>query len=118
MNCLRCGRETAEGQVFCPDCLAEMEKYPVKPGTAVLLPSQSGNAAPRRAPKRRAPTAEEQLKTLKRRTRLLTALLAVALAAVIGLGVVLQQQSASRLRRGQNYTSIVSTTADAEESTP
>ncbi len=89
MNCLRCGRETAEGQVFCPDCLAEMEKYPVKPGTAVLLLSRSENAAPRRAPKRRAPTAEEQLKTLKRRTRLLTALLAVALAAVIGLGVVL-----------------------------
>lgn len=39
MNCLKCGREIEEGQVFCNDCLVQMAKYPVKPGTAVQLPS-------------------------------------------------------------------------------
>ena len=31
MNCLKCGREIEEGQVFCNDCLVQMAKYPVKP---------------------------------------------------------------------------------------
>lgn len=39
LNCLKCGREIEEGQVFCNDCLVQMAKYPVKPGTAVQLPS-------------------------------------------------------------------------------
>lgn len=44
LNCLKCGREIEEGQVFCNDCLVQMAKYPVKPGTAVQLPSR-GSAA-------------------------------------------------------------------------
>ena len=36
MSCMKCGKEVSEDQVFCPECLAEMERYPVKPGTPVL----------------------------------------------------------------------------------
>ena len=38
MNCVKCGREIPEDQVFCEICLTEMENYPVKPGTAVHIP--------------------------------------------------------------------------------
>lgn len=38
MHCMKCGRKTEDSHVFCPDCLTEMEKYPVKPGTVVKLP--------------------------------------------------------------------------------
>ena len=41
MNCLRCGAEVAEGESFCTDCLAEMEKYPVPPDTYVMIPKRS-----------------------------------------------------------------------------
>ena len=41
MSCMKCGKEVSEDQVFCPECLAEMERYPVKPGTPVLLPHRS-----------------------------------------------------------------------------
>ena len=38
MNCLKCGRETQEDNVFCQACLLEMQKYPVHADTVVLLP--------------------------------------------------------------------------------
>ena len=38
MNCMKCGREISDDNVFCTDCLLEMEKYPVDSGVVVLLP--------------------------------------------------------------------------------
>lgn len=38
MNCMRCGIKIEESDVFCADCLADMERHPVKPGTPVQLP--------------------------------------------------------------------------------
>ncbi len=38
MNCMRCGIEIEEPDVFCADCLADMERHPVKPGTPIQLP--------------------------------------------------------------------------------
>ena len=40
MNCMKCGREAPDGQVFCGDCLERMQAHPVKPGTPVLLPNK------------------------------------------------------------------------------
>ena len=75
MNCLKCGREIEEGQVFCNDCLVQMAKYPVKPGTAVQLPSRGSAAVSKKVhSRRRTKTApEEQLKALKKRIRILSA---------------------------------------------
>lgn len=39
MNCMKCGREIPVGQVFCDGCLKVMETYPVKPDTAIHLPT-------------------------------------------------------------------------------
>lgn len=41
MNCLKCGKETAETQVFCEDCLRTMDNYPIKPGTPVHIPKRA-----------------------------------------------------------------------------
>lgn len=49
MSCMRCGKETNEGQVFCAECLADMERHPVKPGTPIQLPQRSDRNAAKRA---------------------------------------------------------------------
>ena len=38
MGCMKCGKETGDGQVFCDSCLEVMAQYPVKPDTVVTLP--------------------------------------------------------------------------------
>lgn len=111
MNCMKCGREIASEQVFCQNCLLDMEKYPVKPGTAVQLPKPREPSAARKAPKRRTLSTDDQLKSLRRRVRILTALLLLCLA-LIG---VLAYPTAKYLQEdhflpGQNYSSIVPTT--------
>ena len=58
MNCMKCGRETRGEDVFCQDCLTEMKKYPVDPGTVVLLPRRKDPSA-KKADKRHPPTPEE-----------------------------------------------------------
>ena len=113
LNCLRCGREIEEGQVFCHDCLLQMAKYPVKPGTPVLLPSHGGDAVSRKVhPRRRKAAAEEQLKALRVRVRVLSALLTLCVVLLIVLSVVtFRYMSASRLLPGQNYSAVPASTA-------
>ena len=40
MNCMKCGREVEEGQVFCQECLAQMETEPIRISTPVHIPRQ------------------------------------------------------------------------------
>ena len=69
MKCMKCGREIDEGQVFCPDCLLVMAKYPVKPGTAIVLPKKRDSAVKRPAPRRKLVTPEDQIRKLRRSLR-------------------------------------------------
>ncbi len=111
MNCLKCGRETENEQVFCQDCLLEMQKYPVRPGTAIMLPKHREASAARKSTKRRSVSAEDQLRALKKRCRILSMLLALALLLAALLAVPAWQHLAEeRLRPGQNYTAIPSIT--------
>ena len=107
MNCMKCGREIEETQVFCPECLTEMEKYPVKPGTVVQLPTRS-TAAPVRKPARRRPqpNPEEQVKLLKKRVWFLRALLALTMALLItATGFLIWRMNIEdvKILPGQNY---------------
>ena len=114
MNCMKCGRETELEQVFCPDCLAVMEKYPVQPGIAVKLPQRKETTIIRRAPKRRSVNLEEQVKTLKTRVIRLTLLLCLAVAIIILLlPSTISHLTEDRRKPGQNY-SVVTTPAPAE----
>ena len=95
MNCLKCGREIEEGQVFCNDCLVQMAA-----------------AVKKVHARRRGKTAlEEQLKALKARVRVLSVLLAVCVVLLIVLSVVtLRYMSTNRLLPGQNYSAVTATT--------
>lgn len=118
MKCLKCGRKVEENQVFCTDCLLVMEKYPVKPGTAVILPSRSEPAPVRKAGSRFRPilTQEEQQRSLKRRIRRLTLTLVVMLLLFAGLAFYTAHllRSQAQPRRGQNYSSVTTSDSSGE----
>ena len=115
MYCLKCGRETEEGQVFCESCREIMKKYPVKPRTPVLLPRHSVPAAPRKSRRKQPLPVEEQMERLHRVNRLLLAALCVTLALLLGAGYLSVRYLLDQkpFRPGQNY-SPMATTAPAE----
>lgn len=49
MSCMRCGKEINENQVFCDECLADMDRHPVKPGTPIQLPQRPVRSVAKRA---------------------------------------------------------------------
>lgn len=107
MNCVKCGREIPEDQVFCETCLTEMENYPVRPGTAVHIPTRSADDVPRKpVKKKRIPTAEELLlKTRKklRRTRIFTVILLLVCGALSFLMAQAVLELDFQRLLGQNY---------------
>ena len=108
MNCLRCGRETASEQIFCLDCQAEMEKYPVKPGTVVQLPQRKENPSVRRT-KRRSHTSEEHIRQLQKWVRALALLLFLAVLAIVALLIpTIEHLTEVHYLPGQNYSSVAS----------
>ena len=79
MNCIKCGVEVPENQTFCQSCLAEMEKYPVRPDITVTLPHRTEASINKKKNRRQRPLSpEEQL----RRTRYNLRLTRLALVAV------------------------------------
>lgn len=115
MNCLRCGREAEENQSFCPSCLADTQKYPVRPGTPVVLPIRRETAPAKRAQKRKALSPEEQIRILKRRSRILAWVLAAALV-IAGLLIypTVRFFLDNQERPGQNYTIVLPSLPEME----
>ena len=113
MNCMKCGREIALGQVFCKDCLADMATYPIKPDTPVNLPPQTVSNPPRRSkPARKPRKPEEQVAVLRRIVLGLTlALLLVCLAFAVTTYSLSQKicDHTETAPPGQNYSTIDST---------
>ena len=105
VHCLKCGRETEEGQSFCPECLLDMQKHPVDPNAVVLLPRRENAQPVKKPPRRRTLTAEERVAVLKRRNRWLIGLLVACLLACGALAYpAYRYLRRAPLRRGQNYT--------------
>jgi hypothetical protein len=114
MGCMKCGRDTISEQVFCPDCLAEMEKYPVRPGTVVQIPVRRAAASVKKQPaKKRTVPLEDQVKVLKKRCRVLFLLLIVttAIATLLAFPAV-EHYFENHHKIGQNYTTITPTEAN------
>ena len=111
MNCMKCGRETVESEVFCTECLMDMEKHPVRPGTLISLPQRKEESAPKKSLGRRkaALPLEEQVKRLKktvrRQTVAVVVLILLLLAAGHFAGMYLVEATAEFLP-GQNYQAI------------
>ena len=109
MNCIKCGREFDSDQAFCPHCLEQMEKSPVKPDTIINLPNRQDPSLKKNAPRKRVWTQEEQIHRLKKRnTYLIIALCLMTLLAgmLTLLSIdVLKQLDVQRLI-GQNYSTV------------
>ena len=119
MKCLKCGRELETEQVFCNDCLLEMDKYPIAPNAVVQLPMRQPAPAVRKTTYRRTVSPEEQIHILKKRVWLLSGILIVTLAMMIAMAYPTVNFFIRKyhLRPGQNYTAIVATTEAATETT-
>lgn len=117
MLCLKCGRETENEQAFCLECQKEMARYPVDPNTVVHLPTQQKNSS--KKPVKRRIVPEEQIRLLKRRSRVLTGLLLACLIALICLAVsLIRGVQSNRFQIGQNYTTIKPAATASQEITP
>ena len=83
MSCMKCGKEVSEGQVFCQECLEEMEKYPVKPGTAVLLPNRPHQTVVHKRFHRKPRKSEDQISRLRKWNVALCVICCVVMVALI-----------------------------------
>ena len=100
MPCLKCGRKLEEYQVFCPSCLENTKKYPVKPGTPVYLPPQIPVQQAKSRRKNRDLKPEEeirQLKIAKRWLILVLVVLLLAFALICGLLLLLLENRVLQL---------------------
>ena len=119
MYCMKCGRETDDETAFCQNCLAEMEKYPVRPGTVVLLPRRREPSASKKTQKRHLPTADEQLIVLRKKLVVLSILLGICVAAIVlMINPTMHYVLDEHVEIGQNYSSVVSTMPPAAPSNP
>ena len=116
MNCMKCGRETRDENVFCQDCLLDMEKYPVRPGTVVLLPRRRESSVVKKIQKRHIPTAEEQISFLRRWVLVLSVILCVCIAAIaLMIKPTMHYILDEHVEIGQNYSTVTPTTTDSAE---
>ena len=104
MNCMKCGREIQDGQVFCPGCLEVMEKFPIAPGVHIQIPRR-----PARAPEKKAKEIppQVQIASLKKLIRWLWITVALLIAACGVLALLLFQDSGAVPQvtpTGRNYT--------------
>ena len=108
VNCMKCGKELKNGGVFCEECLADMEKYPVKSNISVHLPYRP-TPAPVRKKKQKYIKPEDQIRHLKKVRNWLVTLLIVALLAFTATAVMLLHildVNADDFGIGQNYGTI------------
>ena len=110
MNCLKCGRETKDGAVFCEGCRAVMKKHPVKPSATLQLPRREMQEPTKKPSKRKKVPLEERVrrqKKLIRRMALAIAALCVLIALLAGY-IVLQRltkpEEPVEAPTGRNYT--------------
>ncbi len=107
MNCLKCGKETKNEQVFCQDCIDSMEAYPVKPNVHIQLPNRHSPAAPKKGSRRkRGMTVDEQVVLLKKNVHRLTAL-SLVLALLLSFACAILVHDSLRQAEdtvGKNYT--------------
>lgn len=107
MQCLKCGREIVEGQVFCNGCLKVMAANPVKPNTVVTIPERDVRV--RRMAPRSQNKSEELVDRLERKImqlRLWVCMLTAAVMVCVGLLTWQHFAQEDGPVIGQNYTSV------------
>lgn len=109
MYCIKCGREYDSDHAFCPRCLEQMEKSPVKPNVVIKLPSRPDPSLKKPVPRKRVRTPEEQIHRLKK----VNMGLIIALCVMTLLASILALLSIDFFRQldvqrflGQNYSTV------------
>ena len=113
MNCIKCGVTIADSQVFCPQCLEVMEKYPVKPNVQVTIPVRPPTPTTRKRSRRfKGSIHDEQMRRMRIKLRITQFfLIFVLLAFTVLAGILLKFISDSDImpNPGQNYSTLPST---------
>jgi len=111
MNCMKCGRELRNEQVFCARCQTEMTRYPVKPNTVVQLPTRTAappvKKQPRKPERKSERKPEEIIRHLQRRIHWLGLFLVVVLlllAVTVNILLHSLNQRDTDQEIGKNYT--------------
>lgn len=110
MYCVKCGKETKNGNVFCDDCLLVMQTQPVKPGTAVHIPIRP-TPAKKPAARKKVLSPEEQnlrLRKIIRRLVVAVACLALSLGVAVGSLLYVLHKQAEQDALGKNYSTVTS----------
>lgn len=103
MNCMKCGREVEEGQVFCQECLEQMEADPIRISTPVHIPRQPSKGA---AVHHSVIHPEDEIRRLERaneRLRIWVILLAMA-TLLLGMAVYHKEVADAVAELGRNYS--------------
>ena len=105
MHCLKCNRETEDNQVFCKECLAQMAKEPIKPGTPVTIPKRPPstpreNLPPAVRPEEQVVQLQHQVSRLHKWITVVTVLLLIV-SSLLLYGIATREEGFSI---GQNYT--------------
>ena len=117
MNCMKCGRETQEENVFCQSCLLVMDRYPIQPGTVVLLPRHRESSVNKKNIKRRTLSAEEKNYKLRKIVKVLSILLTIAvIAIVLMIKPTIHYMMDDHFEIGQNYSSVIQSETTAAKS--
>lgn len=109
MECLKCGRETAGNEVFCSECLKEMEKNPVPSNTPVVLHNRA--ETPRKAVHKKTQKQDvviDQLHKQIHRLHIWVTVLVILLVAALGALGYGAWAMGDELDLGSNYSSITS----------
>lgn len=104
MNCMKCGKEIQDGQVFCTDCLEDMARYPVARDTYVQIPQRAAKPAEKKAKEVPLPDQIRGLKKWIHRLMAVIAILVIILAAAAMLLLQQSKQVRDSAPLGRNYT--------------
>ena len=108
MNCMKCGRETEDEQVFCQDCQVEMQKHPISTTVAIHLPSR--NTEPDKLPDYDDEESDaaviSQLKGIIRWLTATVAVLSILLCLVALMLIHLSNTPVPESTIGKNYSTI------------
>ena len=110
MVCMKCGKDTENGRMFCNRCLEVMEAYPVKPDVHIQLPARNTEAAPKKQTRRvRVDPKDAKIATLRLQLRLMWV---VVLALLLAVAILLLHppKANENADLGQNYTYVEPTT--------
>lgn len=102
MNCLKCGKETSKNQVFCPECLADMDNYPVRPDAPVQIPLRK-EKEPVKTSRRKVLSSKELLRRQQKQLRLQSFVIFLLFCIVCLLGVLLLLSLRAEYRSGLHF---------------